>query len=394
MLPVNDQESTRIEGGAILQSFSLKIFCYNELKKSTRNFRFKNVVGFGDSINTVYKGCIDEHSRKATKPGTGIDIAIKMPSRKERFRLQDQDLLVTEFNRLGQLIHPNLVKMIGYCLEDNKGLLVYEFMPRGSLGVHLHSRDPQSQPLSWNLRMKIALSAAKGLAFLHSDKAKMIYGDFKPSNILLDSNYEAKIYGYGLEEDDELEGYRRLRGHDTECSLDSSYAAPEYLTDTQRGEYEYRFESSDDDEIDDFVHLSPKSDVYSFGIVLLEMISGRQSLDNTKPMKERKLVQWAKPYLTRRRKVLKIIDDRIEGQYSKGGAIREAKLVAQCLSLDPKGRPNMNDVVKALEQLQESSGMAGFGICEDEPSCRNQSRKYQSERQCNNCFLFQAICFR
>nr|GMC61730.1 probable serine/threonine-protein kinase NAK [Ipomoea batatas] len=86
---------------------------------------------------------------------------------------------------MGQLSHPNLVKLIGYCLEDEHRLLVYEFMPRGSLENHLFRSE--SRPLSWTLRMKVALGAAKGLAYLHSPEAKVIYRDFKSSNILLDS---------------------------------------------------------------------------------------------------------------------------------------------------------------------------------------------------------------
>jgi serine/threonine protein kinase len=126
--------------------------------------------------------------------------------------------LQAEVNYLGQLSHPNLVKLIGYCLEDEQRLLVYEYMPRGSLEHHLFRsrlslecfvRDippflasrfmkkrtecygvaggSNFQPLPWNLRMKVALEAARGLAFLHGDQAKVIYRDFKTSNILLDS---------------------------------------------------------------------------------------------------------------------------------------------------------------------------------------------------------------
>jgi serine/threonine protein kinase len=90
-------------------------------------------------------------------------------------------------NYLGQLSHPHLVKLIGYCLEDEHRLLVYEFMPRGSLENHLFRRGSYFQPLSWRLRLKVALGAAKGLAFLHSAETKVIYRDFKTSNILLDS---------------------------------------------------------------------------------------------------------------------------------------------------------------------------------------------------------------
>ncbi|KAJ0681062.1 putative transferase, protein kinase RLK-Pelle-RLCK-VIIa-2 family [Helianthus annuus] len=101
--------------------------------------------------------------------------------------------LKREVNYLGQLLHPNLVQLIGYCLEDKQRLLLYEFMPRGILENHLFRRGSYFQPLSWSLRLKVALGAAKGLAFLYGAKAKVIYRDCKTSNALLDSDYNAKL---------------------------------------------------------------------------------------------------------------------------------------------------------------------------------------------------------
>lgn len=106
-------------------------------------------------------------------------------------------------------------------------------------------------------------------------------------------------------------------------------------------------------------HLTAKSDVYSFGVVLLEILSGRRAIDKNRPSGEHNLVEWAKPYLTSKRRVLQMLDARIEGQYSTGGALKAAKLAIQCISTEPKLRPNMNTVVKALEQLQDSSETSG-----------------------------------
>jgi serine/threonine protein kinase len=169
--------------GEILQASNLKSFSFNDLKTATRNFRPDSVLGEG-GFGCVFKGWIDEHSFTAAKPGTGIVIAAK---RLNQEGLQGHKEWLAEINYLGQLDHPNLVKLIGYCLEDDHRLLVYEFMPRGSLENHLFRRASYIQPLSWNYRMKIALGAAKGLAFLHSDEVKVIYRDFKTSNILLDT---------------------------------------------------------------------------------------------------------------------------------------------------------------------------------------------------------------
>ncbi|KAL3338948.1 hypothetical protein AABB24_027848 [Solanum stoloniferum] len=99
-------------------------------------------------------------------------------------------------------------------------------------------------------------------------------------------------------------------------------------------------------------HITARSDVYSFGVVLLEMLTGRRVMDKNRPHGEHNLIEWAKPFLTSKRKVLRIMDHRIEGQYSVEGALRAALLAVKCLALEPKSRPKMPEVVEALEQLQ------------------------------------------
>ncbi|XP_072997724.1 receptor-like cytoplasmic kinase 176 isoform X1 [Typha latifolia] len=312
--------------GEILQSSNVRSFTFNELRTATRNFRPDSVLGEG-GFGSVFKGWVDEHTFAAAKPGTGIVIAVKKLNQEG---YQGHREWLAEVNYLGQLSHPNLVKLIGYCLEDEQRLLVYEFMPRGSLENHLFRRGSYFQPLSWNLRMKVALGAAKGLAYLHSDKAKVIYRDFKASNVLLDSNYNAKLSDFGLAKD----GPTGDKSHvSTRVMGTYGYAAPEYLATG---------------------HLTTKSDVYSFGVVLLEMLSGRRALDKNRPSGEHNLVEWARPNLTHKRKIFRILDTRLEGQYSLAGAQKAASLALQCLSVEARFRPNMNQVVSALEQLQDA----------------------------------------
>ncbi|PON44736.1 Mitogen-activated protein kinase kinase kinase [Parasponia andersonii] len=321
--------STPRTEGEILQSSNMKSFSFNELKTATRNFRPDSMVGEG-GFGSVFKGWIDENSLKPTKPGTGLVIAVK---RLNQEGFQGHKEWLTEINYLGQLEHPNLVKLIGYCLEDDHRLLVYEFLSRGSLDNHLFRRTSYFQPLPWSLRMKVALDAAKGLAFLHSDEARVIYRDFKTSNILLDSNYNAKLSDFGLAKD----GPAGDRSHvSTRVMGTYGYAAPEYMATG---------------------HLTARSDVYSFGVVLLEMLSGRRAVDKNRPAGEHSLVEWAKPYLASKRKVLQILDARIEGQYSLGGALKAANIAVQCISTEPKYRPTMKEVVKALEQLHDSDNV-------------------------------------
>ncbi|XP_042014099.1 receptor-like cytoplasmic kinase 176 isoform X3 [Salvia splendens] len=291
--------------------------------------------GFG----SVFKGWIDEHTFKAAKAGTGMVIAVK---RLNQEGSQGHKEWLTEINYLGQLHHPNLVRLIGYCLEDEHRLLVYEFMPRGSLENHLFRRESYFQPLDWNLRMKVALGAAKGLAFLHSPEAKVIYRDFKASNILLDSSYNAKLSDFGLAKDGPLDG----RSHvSTRIMGTYGYAAPEYMATG---------------------HLTAKSDVYSFGVVLLEILTGRRVLDQNRPQGEQNLIEWARPFLASKRRVLRVIDARIEGQYKPSGALRAAILAVKCIAIEPKYRPTMDEVVKALEQLQDT------GIVQTEEEAQRQ----------------------
>nr|GLL43008.1 protein kinase APK1A, chloroplastic-like [Ipomoea trifida] len=325
----NSPPQTPKSEGEILQSPNLKSFSFADLKMATRDFRLDSVLGEG-GFGPVFKGWIDKNSLSPAKPGTGLVIAVK---RLNRGGLQGHSEWLAELNYLGQFSHPNLVKLIGYCLEDEHHLLVYECMPRGSLDNHLFRRGSYFQPLSWNLRLKVALGAAKGLAFLHCTEAKVIYRDFKTSNILLDLNYNAKLSDFGLAKN----GPTGDKSHvSTRVMGTYGYAAPEYLATG---------------------HLSAKSDVYSFGVVLLEMLSGRRVIDYNRPCGEHNLVEWAKPYLANKRKVSRVLDNRLEGQYTLEVSQKVANLALQCLSKDPRFRPTMDDVVKELEQLKESKDM-------------------------------------
>ncbi|OIW08629.1 hypothetical protein TanjilG_03305 [Lupinus angustifolius] len=310
--------------GEILQSSNLKSFTLIELKAATRNFRPDSVLGVG-GFGSVFKGWIDEQSLVAAKPGTGIVIAVK---RLNQDGFQGHQEWLAEVNYLGQLSYHHLVRLIGYCLEDEHRLLVYEFMPRGSLENHLFRRGSYFQPLSWSLRLKVALGAAKGLAFLHSAETKVIYRDFKTSNILLDSNYNAKLCDFGLAKD----GPTGDKSHvSTRVMGTYGYAAPEYIATG---------------------HLTAKSDVFSFGVVLMEMISGLKAIDKNRPSGQQSLVEWGKQYLTNKRKILHVMDNRLEGQYSIDDALKVSTLALRCLSIESKLRPNMDEVVTLLEQLQ------------------------------------------
>ncbi|PWA48553.1 mitogen-activated protein kinase 12/13, Protein kinase, ATP binding site [Artemisia annua] len=302
-------------------------FTFHELKSATGNFRPDSILGEG-GFGFVFKGWIEENGTAPAKPGSGITVAVKSL---KPDGLQGHREWVAEVDFLGQLHHPNLVKLIGYCIEDDQRLLVYEFMTRGSLENHLFRR---TIPLPWSNRIKIATGAAKGLAFLHGGTEPIIYRDFKTSNILLDTEYNAKLSDFGLAK----AGPQGDKTHvSTRVVGTYGYAAPEYVMTG---------------------HLTSKSDVYSFGVVLLEILTGRRSMDKKRPSGEQNLVMWARPYLADKRKVYQLVDPRLELNYSVKGVQKVSQIAYNCLSRDSKARPSMDEVVKALSPLQDLNDFA------------------------------------
>lgn len=303
---------------ASLVGSNLHVFNLNELRLITQNFSSTNFLGEG-GFGPVHKGFIDDRIRPGLK---AQPVAVKILDLDGG---QGHREWLAEVIVLGQLRHEHLVKLIGYCCEDEHRVLVYEYMPRGSLENQLFRRFSASIP--WLTRLKIALGAAKGLAFLHDADKPIIYRDFKASNILLDSDYTPKLSDFGLAKDGP-------EGDDTHVSTrimgTQGYAAPEYIMTG---------------------HLTAASDVYSFGVLLLELLTGRRSLDKTRPAREQNLAEWARPQLQSPRRLARLMDPRLEGQYSEIGAQQAAMLAYQCLSHRPKNRPTMSVVVKTLEPL-------------------------------------------
>ncbi|KAL9442257.1 hypothetical protein AB3S75_020708 [Citrus x aurantiifolia] len=298
---------------------NVDIFTYNEMKLATKFFRPDYILGEG-GFGVVYKGVIDENVRPGYKT---TFVAIKELN---RGGYQGDREWLAEVNYLGQLRHSNLVKLIGYCCEDEHRILVYEYMESGSLEKHLLRRV--GCMLTWSRRMKIALDAAKGLAFLHGAERPVIYRDFKTSNILLNADFSAKLSDFGLAKDGPMGDQTHVS---TRVMGTYGYAAPEYVMTG---------------------HLTARSDVYGFGVVLLEMLLGRRAVDKSRPSREHNLVEWARPLLNNNKKVLRILDPRLEGQYTARTAMKVAGLAYQCLSQNPKGRPVMSDVVALLETVQ------------------------------------------
>ncbi|KAJ8766444.1 hypothetical protein K2173_022503 [Erythroxylum novogranatense] len=296
-------------------NIAAQTFTFRELAAATKNFRQDCLLGEG-GFGRVYKGRLES---------TGQVVAVKQL---DRNGLQGNREFLVEVLMLSLLHHPNLVNLIGYCADGDQRLLVYEFMPLGSLEDHLHDLPPDREPLDWNTRMKIAAGAAKGLEYLH-DKANppVIYRDLKSSNILLDEGYHPKLSDFGLAKlgpvGDKTHVSTRVMGT-------YGYCAPEYAMTGQ---------------------LTLKSDVYSFGVVFLELITGRKAIDNARTHGEHNLVAWARPLFKDRRKFPKMADPLLQGRYPMRGLYQALAVAAMCLQEQAATRPLIGDVVTALTYL-------------------------------------------
>lgn len=314
-LPTNPEEVEYLRRSSATNP--LIVFTYDELKTVTSNFRQDNMLG-GGGFGSVYKGFISDDKNDP------IPVAVKVHDGHNSYQGHREWLAEVIF--LGQLSHPNLVKLIGYCCEDEYRVLVYEYMARGSVENNLFSRV--LLPLPWSIRMKIAYGAAKGLAFLHEAEKPVIYRDFKTSNILLDKDYNAKLSDFGLAKDGPVGDKSHVS---TRIMGTYGYAAPEYIMTG---------------------HLTPRSDVYSYGVVLLELLTGRKSLEKSRPPREQNLTDWALPMLKEKKKLLNLVDPRLEGDYPVKAFQKGAMLAYHCLNRNPKARPLMRDIVDSLEPLQ------------------------------------------
>ncbi|KAJ0970317.1 hypothetical protein J5N97_023194 [Dioscorea zingiberensis] len=223
---------------------------------------------------------------------------------------------LTEVNVLGIVDHPNLVKLIGYCAEDDERgmqrLLIYEFMHNRSVHDHLSTRSTTHIP--WFRRLRIALDAARGLTYLHEEMDfQIIFRDFKTSNILLDEHWNAKLSDFGCR--------------------DNWIHGAEYI---QTG------------------RLTSKSDTWSYGVFLYELITGRQPLDKNRPKNEQKLLAWIKPYISDVKKFGKIVDPRMEADFSLHSGTRLAAVANRCLVRQSKMRPKMSEVLDMVQRIVET----------------------------------------
>ncbi|XP_038717531.1 probable serine/threonine-protein kinase PBL21 isoform X4 [Tripterygium wilfordii] len=229
---------------------------------------------------------------------------------------------------LSLLHHVNLVTLIGYCTAGDQKLLVYEYMPMGSLEDHLFDLDPDKEPLSWNTRIKIAVGAARGLEYLHCKaNPPVIYRDLKSANILLDNDFNPKLSDFGLAKlgpvGDNTHVSTRVMGT-------YGYCAPEYAMSGK---------------------LTVKSDIYSFGMVLLELITGRKAIDFSRRQEEQSLVSWSRPFLKDQKRFPQLVDPLLQGRCPRRCLNYAIAITAMCLNEEQNFRPFIGDILMALEYL-------------------------------------------
>ncbi|XP_027351274.1 probable serine/threonine-protein kinase PBL25 [Abrus precatorius] len=310
--PQVNKEANKDNGN---NNIAAQTFTFRELAVITKNFRQDCLIGEG-GFGRVYRGRLEK---------TNQDVAVKQL---DRNGLQGNREFLVEVLMLSLLHHQNLVNLIGYCADGDQRLLVYEYMSLGSLEDHLLDLQPHEKPLDWLTRMKIALDAAKGLEYLH-DKANppVIYRDLKSSNILLDKDFNAKLSDFGLAK----LGPTGDKSHVSSRVMGTyGYCAPEYQRTGQ---------------------LTVKSDVYSFGVVLLELITGRRAIDNTRTTREQNLVSWAYPVFKDPHRYSELADPILQGNYPIRSLHQAVAVAAMCLNEESSVRPLISDVVTALSFL-------------------------------------------
>ncbi|KAK7359753.1 hypothetical protein VNO77_01718 [Canavalia gladiata] len=308
----------------------VKKFTYEEVAEATNNFNSDSLVGEG-GFGNVYKGYLQNIDQT---------VAVKVLNREGN---QGTREFFAEILMLSMVQHPNLVMLIGYCVEGDHRILVYEFMANGSLENHLLDLDEGKEPLDWKTRMKVAEGAARGLEYLHNTAdPPVIFRDFKSSNILLDENFNPKLSDFGLAKIGPKEGEEVVK---TRVMGTFGYCAPEYAATGQ---------------------LSTKSDIYSFGVVFLEIITGRRVLDTGRVAEEQNLIDWAQPLFKDRSKFTLMADPLLKGQFPVKSLFQALAVAAMCLQEEADTRPYMDDVVTALAHLSvhipEDKDMAGESI--------------------------------
>lgn len=285
-------------------------YMLRELEVATNGFADENVIGEG-GYGIVYHGLFDDHSQVAVK-----NLLNNRGQAEKEFKV--------EVEAIGRVRHKNLVRLLGYCAEGAHRMLVYEYVDNGNLEQWLHGDVGPCSPLTWEIRMNIMIGTAKGLTYLHEGlEPKVVHRDIKSSNILLDKQWTPKVSDFGL---------AKLLGSErnyvtTRVMGTFGYVAPEYASTGM---------------------LNERSDVYSFGILLMEIISGRNPVDYSRPPAEVNLVDWLKQMVSNRNTEA-VLDPKLSDKPSSRALKRVLLVALRCVDPNAQKRPKMGHVVHMLE---------------------------------------------
>ncbi|KAL6907689.1 hypothetical protein ACP4OV_002728 [Aristida adscensionis] len=327
-------------------------FTFKDLLVATGYFNEANFIGEG-GFGKVYKGKIN-----------GQLVAVKQLGRDG---VQGRKEFLVEVLMLTVLNHPNLVSLVGFCAQGDERLLVYEYMPFGSLESHLFDVPPGKQALDWNTRVRIAVGVAEGLSYLHNvADPPIIYRDMKAANILLGEDFSPKLSDFGLAK----VGPVGDRTHvSTRVMGTYGYCAPDYIVSGK---------------------LTMKSDIYSFGVLLLELITGRRIYDSSKPKAEQNLLTWSRPFLRDKRLFHKLVDPALLLCYPPSALNQLVVISIMCLQDQPHVRPIIADVVIGLNHVasqpyvSERPSMSSPANCGSPQCVYTPSRRRGGRRMAQN----------
>lgn len=294
------------------------LYPYKEIERATNGFSEKQRLGTG-AYGTVYAGRLHDSDY----------VAIKKIKNRDTESIEQ---VMNEIKLLSSVSHPNLVRLLGCCIEDGEQILVYEYMPNGTLSEHLQRERERGKALPWTVRLTIASETAQAISYLHSAIHPPIYHrDIKSSNILLDYDYKSKVADFGLSR----LGMMELSHISTAPQGTPGYVDPQYHQN---------------------FHLSDKSDVYSFGVVLVEIITAMKVVDFNRPHTEVNLAALAIDKIGKGR-IDEIIDPYIElhrDAWTLASVHKVAELAFRCLAYHRDMRPSMMEVAHELEQIRQS----------------------------------------
>ncbi|XP_043722215.1 LRR receptor-like serine/threonine-protein kinase ERECTA isoform X1 [Telopea speciosissima] len=288
----------------VILHMNMALHVYEDIMRMTENLSEKYIIGYGAS-STVYK-CV----LKNCKPVAIKRLYSHYPQSLKEFE--------TELGTVGNIKHRNLVSLQGYSLSPIGNLLFYDYMENESLWDHLHGPS-KKQKLDWEARLRIALGAAQGLAYLHHDcSPRIIHRDVKSSNILLDKDLEAHLTDFGI-----AKSLCTSKAHTSTCIMGTiGYIDPEYARTTR---------------------LTEKSDVYSYGIVLLELVTGKKAVDNDSNLHQLIMSKAAS------NAVMETVDPEVTATCKDLGAVKKVfQLALLCTKKQPSDRPTMHEVGRIL----------------------------------------------